>query len=98
MADGRPRLPTPGAKRAIVVGAGSFGTAVAVLLARGGFRTTLQTRTAEQAGGCWPTARTASTCRASSFRASCAIESVEAGLGRADYVFLGAALAAASAT
>jgi glycerol-3-phosphate dehydrogenase len=32
----------------VVVGAGSFGTAVAVLLARGGFRTTLQTRTAEQ--------------------------------------------------
>ena len=31
------------------MGAGSFGTAVAVLLARGGFRTTLQTRTAEQA-------------------------------------------------
>jgi hypothetical protein len=42
-------LPTPGARRAIVIGAGSFGTAVAVLLARGGFRTTLQTRTPEQA-------------------------------------------------
>src|SRR3954463_6409419 len=36
-------------RRAIVLGAGSLGTAVAVLLARGGFRTTLQTRTAEQA-------------------------------------------------
>ena len=33
----------------MVIGAGSFGTAVAVLLARGGFRTTLQARTAEQA-------------------------------------------------
>ena len=32
-----------------MIGAGSFGTAVAVLLARGGFRTTLQARTAEQA-------------------------------------------------
>jgi glycerol-3-phosphate dehydrogenase (NAD(P)+) len=32
-----------------VVGAGSFGTAVAVLLARGGLRTTLQARTREQA-------------------------------------------------
>ena len=42
-------LPTPGSRRAIVVGAGSFGTAVAVLLARGGFKTTLQTRSAEQA-------------------------------------------------
>ena len=39
----------PGARRAVVVGAGSFGTAVAVLLARGGLRTTLQARTAEQA-------------------------------------------------
>src|SRR5436305_9227488 len=36
-------------RRAIVIGAGSFGTAVAVLLARGGMRTTLQARTAEQA-------------------------------------------------
>jgi glycerol-3-phosphate dehydrogenase (NAD(P)+) len=42
-------LATPGAKRATVIGAGSFGTALAVLLARGGLRTTLQARTAEQA-------------------------------------------------
>ena len=33
----------------MVVGAGSFGTAIAVLLARGGTRTTLQARTAEHA-------------------------------------------------
>ena len=47
----RPHLsiPTPGSRRAIVLGAGSFGTATAVLLARGGFRTTLQTRSPEQA-------------------------------------------------
>jgi len=31
-----------------VIGAGSFGTALAVLLARGGLRTTLQARTPEQ--------------------------------------------------
>src|SRR6476619_4388778 len=46
----RPQIParsTP--RRAVVVGAGSFGTAVAVLLARGGLRTTLQARTVEQA-------------------------------------------------
>ena len=43
------RYPPPGTRRAIVLGAGSFGTATAVLLARGGFRTTLQTRTPEQA-------------------------------------------------
>jgi glycerol-3-phosphate dehydrogenase (NAD(P)+) len=36
-------------RRAVVVGAGSFGTAVAVLLARGGTRTTLQARTEDQA-------------------------------------------------
>jgi glycerol-3-phosphate dehydrogenase (NAD(P)+) len=39
----------PGVRRATVIGAGSFGTALAVLLVRGGLRTTLQTRTAEQA-------------------------------------------------
>ena len=35
-------------RRAVVIGAGSFGTAVAVLLERSGVRTTLLTRTAEQ--------------------------------------------------
>jgi glycerol-3-phosphate dehydrogenase (NAD(P)+) len=37
-------------RRAVVVGAGSFGTAVAVLLERSGVRTTLLTRTTAQAG------------------------------------------------
>ena len=45
----RPYNPRSTPRRAVVVGAGSFGTAVAVLLARGGLRTTLQTRTPEQA-------------------------------------------------
>ena len=46
----RPQLPLPPQlRRAVVVGAGSFGTAVAVLLARSGMRTTLQTRTRAQA-------------------------------------------------
>src|SRR6476660_1952742 len=36
-------------RRAAVIGAGSFGTAVAVLLERSGVRTTLFTRTSEQA-------------------------------------------------
>ena len=88
----RPSLvpaPAPG-RRAIVVGAGSFGTAVAVLLARGGLRTTLQARTAEQAARLQRgRARTTTTCPASSCRASCAIEDVGAGLARADFVFLG---------
>src|SRR5258708_7088946 len=42
-------LPAPGTRRAVVIGAGSFGTALAVLLPRGGLRTTLQPRTEEQA-------------------------------------------------
>src|SRR3954454_14597982 len=51
MADRRPSLSftVSGGRRAVVVGAGSFGTAGAVVLTRAGMRTTLQTRTAEQA-------------------------------------------------
>jgi glycerol-3-phosphate dehydrogenase (NAD(P)+) len=87
----RPHLsiPVPGSRRAVVVGAGSFGTAVAVLLARGGFRTTLQTRTPQQAAELTrarvnerylPDVRLPDELR---------IEAAELGLGRADYVFLG---------
>src|SRR3954464_11591892 len=86
----RPQLSLPTRdRRAIVIGAGSFGTAVAVLLARGGFRTTLQSRTAEQAvrlgahrenkghpPGVEPPRRLA-------------VEPMSAGLSKADYVFLG---------
>jgi glycerol-3-phosphate dehydrogenase (NAD(P)+) len=41
----------PPMRRAAVIGAGSWGTAVAVLLARGGLEVQLGTRTAEQAAG-----------------------------------------------
>jgi glycerol-3-phosphate dehydrogenase (NAD(P)+) len=88
MADGRSRLPTPGAKRAIVVGAGSFGTAVAVLLARGGFRTTLQTRTAEQCRRLLADRENLVYLPGVELPRELRVESVEAGLGRADYVFL----------
>ena len=44
-----PTLPRPSRRRAVVIGSGSFGTAVSILLARGGMRTTLKTRTDEQA-------------------------------------------------
>src|SRR5437588_7287900 len=44
MAHGSP----PRGRRAAVIGAGSFGTAVAVLLARAGLRTSLQARNEEQ--------------------------------------------------
>ncbi|MEA2186435.1 MAG: glycerol-3-phosphate dehydrogenase [Solirubrobacteraceae bacterium] len=92
MPDGRARsslsLPTPG-KRAIVVGAGSFGTAVAVVLARGGLRTTLQTRTSEQAQRLLEDRENTVYLPGVELPKDLRIESVSAGLGRTDYVFLG---------
>lgn len=92
MPDGRARpslsLPTPG-RRAIVVGAGSFGTAVAVVLARGGLRTTLQTRTPEQARRLLEDRENTVYLPGVELPKDLRIESVTAGLGRADYVFLG---------
>ncbi|MDP2713148.1 MAG: 2-dehydropantoate 2-reductase N-terminal domain-containing protein [Solirubrobacteraceae bacterium] len=93
MPDGRQRpslsLPSPIARRAIVVGAGSFGTAVAVLLARGGLRTTLQTRTSEQARRLQEDRENLVYLPGVEFPRELRVESVEDGLGRADYVFLG---------
>ncbi len=93
MSDGRQRpslsLPTPGARRAIVVGGGSFGTAVSVLLARGGFRTTLQTRTEEQARELGATRENHVYLPGVELPRELRIETTEAGLGRTDYVFLG---------
>ena len=82
-------LPSPGSRRAVVVGAGSFGTAVAVLLARGGLRTALQARTAEQAEVLARERENALYLPAVSLPRELRIESTSAGLGRADYVFLG---------
>lgn len=91
--DGRQRpslsLPTPGSRRAIVVGAGSFGTAVAVLLARGGFRTTLQTRTEDQARALVAARENGVYLPGVDLPRELRIESIDAGLGRTDYVFLG---------
>jgi glycerol-3-phosphate dehydrogenase (NAD(P)+) len=84
----RPSLSLP-TRRAIVVGAGSFGTAVAVLLARGGFRTTLQTRTPEQSRRLLEDRENRVYLPGVDLPKELRIESVEAGLGRADYVFLG---------
>ena len=59
----------PPMRRAAVIGAGSWGTAVAVLLARGGLEVQLGTRTAEQAAELdRGAARTAATCRGSRCR------------------------------
>ena len=79
----------PGAKRAIVVGAGSFGTAVAVLLARGGLRTTLQTRTIEQAKRLSADRENRVYLAGVELPRDLRIEATTAGLARADYVFLG---------
>ena len=82
-------LPSPGSRRAVVIGAGSFGTAVAVLLARGGFRTTLQTRTSEQSERLEHDRENREYLPEVGFPRELRIEPMSAGLGRADYVFLG---------
>ncbi len=82
-------LPTPGSRRAVVVGAGSFGTAVAVLLARGGLRTTLQTRTTEQARRLADDRENKVYLPGVELPRDLRIEPASAGLARADYVFLG---------
>lgn len=82
-------LPAPGARRAVVIGAGSFGTAVAVLLARGGFRTTLQTRSEEQAEQLKADRQNRVYLPEIELPRELRVEAASAGLGRADYVFLG---------
>src|SRR5271167_2491932 len=81
-------LPTPGTRRATVVGAGSFGTALAVVLARGGLRTTLQARTSEQAARLEEERENSAYLPGVQLPAQLRIEPVSAGLARADYVFL----------
>jgi glycerol-3-phosphate dehydrogenase (NAD(P)+) len=81
-------LPSPG-RRAIVVGAGSFGTAVAVLLARGGLRTTLQARTAEQARRLAEDRENTQYLSGVDLPRELRIEDISAGVSRADFVFLG---------
>src|SRR3954452_12473806 len=82
-------LPMPFGRRCVVVGAGSFGTAVAVLLARGGTRTTLQARTAEQAELMAAERANVQYLPEVPLPRDLRIEAVSAGLARADYVFLG---------
>jgi glycerol-3-phosphate dehydrogenase (NAD(P)+) len=79
----------PGARRAVVVGAGSFGTAVAVLLARGGLRTTLQARTTEQAQRLSADRENRDYLPGVELPGELRIETIDAGLARADLVFLG---------
>jgi glycerol-3-phosphate dehydrogenase (NAD(P)+) len=83
-------LPAPGSRRAVVIGAGSFGTAVAVLLARGGLRTTLQTRTEAQAQALGAARENARYLPGVTLPRELRVEPVGGGaLQRADYVFVG---------
>jgi glycerol-3-phosphate dehydrogenase (NAD(P)+) len=85
----RPRsLPTPGVKRATVIGAGSFGTALAVVLARGGLRTTLQARTAEQADRLLQDRENRVYLPGVELPTQLRVEPASAGVAKADYVFL----------
>ena len=72
-----------------MVGAGSFGTAVAVLLARGGMRTTLQARTTEQAEELSEERVNKIYLPEVELPRELRIEATGGGLARADYVFLG---------
>lgn len=71
-----------------MVGAGSFGTALAVLLARGGLRTTLQTRTPEQASAIEREHENRQYLPGVELPAGLRVEAPTAVLSRADYVFL----------
>ena len=82
-------LPIPGNRRAVVVGAGSFGTAVAVLLARGGLRTSLQTRSPEQARRLSDDRENTEYLPGVELPRELRIDDITAGLQRADFVFLG---------
>jgi len=73
----------------VVIGAGSFGTAVAVLLARGGLRTTLQTRTSGQCERLSADRENHAYLPGVPLPRELRVEPVSAGLARADYVFLG---------
>jgi glycerol-3-phosphate dehydrogenase (NAD(P)+) len=81
-------LPGPGARRATVIGAGSFGTALAVVLARGGLRTTLQTRTPEQAALIEEERENARYLPGVELPAALRIEPATVGVARADLIFL----------
>jgi glycerol-3-phosphate dehydrogenase (NAD(P)+) len=81
-------LPSPVARRATVIGAGSFGTALAVLLCRAGLRTTLQTRSEDQAGLLSGERENKLYLPGVELPSQLRVEPVSAGVARADYVFL----------
>ena len=84
---GRGRAASP-ARRATVIGAGSFGTALSVLLARSGLRTTLQARTEQQSERLRNDRENLVYLPGVELPAGLRIEPVTAGVARADHVFL----------
>jgi len=78
----------PGARRATVIGAGSFGTALSVLLARSGLRATLQARTDEQAERLHAERENLVYLPGVELPAGLRIEPARMGVGRTDHVFL----------
>ncbi|HLW95057.1 MAG TPA: NAD(P)H-dependent glycerol-3-phosphate dehydrogenase, partial [Solirubrobacteraceae bacterium] len=84
----RAQVALPGARRAVVIGAGSFGTAIAVLLARAGLRATLQTRTERQATELTEKRVNETYLPGIELPAALRIEPIYSGVTRADYVFL----------
>jgi glycerol-3-phosphate dehydrogenase (NAD(P)+) len=83
----RAQASLPG-RRATVIGAGSFGTAIAVLLARAGVRATLQTRTPEQAATLLESRQNAKYLPGVELPTALRIEPAMGGVSRADFVFL----------
>ena len=71
-----------------MIGAGSFGTALAVLLARGGLRVTLQTRTDEQASILDEQRENRRYLPGVELPGGLRVEPASLGVTRADYVFL----------
>jgi glycerol-3-phosphate dehydrogenase (NAD(P)+) len=71
-----------------VIGAGSFGTALSVLLVRAGLRTTLQTRTPEQAALIDGKRENHQYLPGVKLPLQLRVEAASAGIARADYVFL----------
>ena len=84
----RAQASLPGARRAVVIGAGSFGTAIAVLLARVGVRTTLQTRSEQQAAALLASHVNETYLPGVELPSQLRIEPASSGISRADYVFL----------
>jgi glycerol-3-phosphate dehydrogenase (NAD(P)+) len=71
-----------------VIGAGSFGTALAVVLGRGGLRTTLQARTPAQAARLSDERQNREYLPGVELPSGLRVEAAAAGVARADYVFL----------